>query len=113
MAKYVRIIDCGECFSTGSLSVNGVPANKSEWAKYNFYPQNGMVGELLTINGCSVLRIMDGVYVQMTENGYTEITYEDYKKGQVNNVCTGMDDRQRRINEQADELIAQLRRFGL
>lgn len=108
-AKYAKIIDRGECFSTANLSVNGIPANKSEWQKYNFYPQNGMVGEVLNVNGFIVLKIMDGIYVKMTNRGITEITYEEYEAGKVNNVCIGMDERQRRINEQTDALIEMFR----
>ena len=44
---YVRIIDQGECLSTTREYVDGVYANKNEWAKHNFYPKNGMVGELV------------------------------------------------------------------
>lgn len=44
---YVKIIDKGECFSTTMEFINGIYANKTEWAKYNFYPQNGMVGEIV------------------------------------------------------------------
>ena len=44
---YVKIIDRGECFSTTMEFINGVYANKTEWAKHNFYPQNGMVGDVV------------------------------------------------------------------
>lgn len=44
---YVRIIDQGECLSTTREYIDGVYANKNEWAKHNFYPKNGMVGELV------------------------------------------------------------------
>lgn len=113
MARYAKIIDRGECFSTTNLYVNGIPANKWEWEKYNFYPQNGMVGEVVDTSGELVLKIMDGVYVPMSSRGIIEITYDEYKKGQVNNVCVGMDERQRRINHQMDALIENLRKMGL
>ena len=38
---FVKIIDRGECFSTTMEFIDGVYANKTEWEKYNFYPQNG------------------------------------------------------------------------
>lgn len=113
MVKYAKIIDRGECYSTSDLSVNGIPANKDEWKKHNFYPQNGMVGEILTVDGVLVLKILEGVYVPMTYRGVTEITYEEYESGKINNVCVGMDARQRKINEHADALIEMLREFGL
>lgn len=105
MTRYARIIDRGECFSTSNLIVNGVRAHKSEWAKYNFYPQNNMVGELLIVNGCTVLKILDGVYVQMSSKGIQEISQQEYEREKVNNVCTGMDERQKRINNQLDSYL--------
>jgi len=113
MAIYAKIINKGECYSTTQLTVNGVPANKWEWAKYNFYPQNGMVGELLTVNGKNVLKILEGVYVPMTKAGFIEISYKEYEAEKINNVCSGMDERQKKINTQLDALIDQLKRFGL
>ena len=113
MAKYAKIIDRGECFSTTNLSVNGIPANKYEWEKHNFYLQNGMVGEIINVDGALVLKILDGVYVPMTYSGIVEITYEEYESGKMNNVCVGMDARQRNINKQMDALIEMLRKHGL
>lgn len=112
MPRYARIIDRGECYSTSNLIVNGVRAHKSEWAKYNFYPQNGMVGEILIVNGCTVLKILDGVFVQMSSRGIQEITQQEYEKEKVNNVCTGMDERQKRINNQLDSYLEELSIFG-
>ena len=77
---YVKIIDKGECFSTTMEFIDGVYANKSEWEKHNFYPQNGMVGELVKRTPSAyIVKIMDGVYVPMTRRGIREISYEEYK----------------------------------
>ena len=60
---YVRIIDQGECLSTTREYVDGVYANKNEWAKHNFYPKNGMVGELVKRTPSAyIVKIMDGIY---------------------------------------------------
>ena len=101
---YVKIIDRGECFSTTMEFVNGVYANRTEWAKHNFYPQNGMVGEIVKRTPSAyIVRIKEGIYVPMTKKGIKEITYEEFLKSQSNNVCSGMDERQKRINDQLDE----------
>lgn len=103
---YVKITDKGECFSTTTENVNGVYANRTEWAKHNFYPKNGMVGEVVKRTPQAyVVKIKDGIYVPMTRRGIEEITYEEYKAGQVNNVCTGMDEKQKQINDDYDEFI--------
>lgn len=101
---YVKIIDRGECFSTTMESVNGVYANRDTWAKHNFYPQNGMVGEVIrrTANAY-IIKVIEGIYVPMSPNGVKEISEQEYQAGLKNNVCGGMDERQQRINNQLDE----------
>ena len=97
---YVRIIDQGECLSTTREYVDGVYANKNEWAKHNFYPKNGMVGELVKRTPSAyIVKIMDGIYVPMTRNGIEEISSKDYEAGIKNNLCCGMDERQKKIIE--------------
>lgn len=101
---YVKIIDKGECFSTTREFINGVYANRAEWAKHNFYPRNEMVGELVKRTPSAyIIKIKDGIYVPMTAKGIKEITYEEYVAGLPNNVCTGMDKRQQHINNSLDE----------
>ena len=97
--RYAKITDRGECMSTMNLVVDGVPANKWEWAKYNFYPKNDMVGEVMLVRGFNVLKIMEGIYVPMSPLGIVEISADEYERGKVNNVCTGMDARQQNIND--------------
>ena len=101
---YARIIDKGECESTNHLVVDGVPANITEWKKYNFYPQNNMVGELLKVNNVNVLHIMPRIYVVMN-NGIELISEEEWREGQKYNVCTGMDEKQWKIYNQWQWLL--------
>lgn len=101
---YVQIIDRGECFSTTMESVNGVYANRDTWAEHNFYPQNGMVGEVVRKTATAyIIKVIDGIYVPMSPNGIKEISEQEYQEGLKNNVCSGMDERQQRINNQLDE----------
>lgn len=103
---YVKIVDRGECFSTTMEFIDGVYANKDEWAKHNFYPQNGMVGEVRKITPRAyIVKIMEGIYVPMTKNGIKEITYNEYLAGLKNNNCSGMDERQKRINDGDNSMV--------
>lgn len=78
--------------------IDGVYANRTEWAKYNFYPKNGMVGEVVKRTPSAyILKIKEGIYVPMTPNGIKEISYDEYIAGQANNVCNGMDERQKKL----------------
>lgn len=103
---YIEIIDRGECFSTTMEFIDGVYANKEEWAKHNFYPQNGMVGEVRKITPRAyIIKIGEGIYVPMTEKGIRKISYDEYIVRKSNNNCSGMDERQKRINDGTDSLI--------
>lgn len=103
---YVRIIDQGECLSTTRECVDGVYANKNEWAKHNFYPKNGMVGELVKRTPSAyIVKIMDGIYVPMTRNGIEEISSKDYEAGLKNNLCCGMDERQKKNKRRFSHLL--------
>ena len=76
---YVQIVDRGECFSTTMEFIDGVYANKTEWAKHNFYPQNGMVGKVVKITPRAyIIKISDGIYVPMTKKGIKEITEKEF-----------------------------------
>ncbi len=100
---YVRIIDKGECFSTTGEQINGIYANKKTWETYNFYPKNGMVGEVVAYKDYGyILKIKNGIYVPMTYQGVQEISYEEYINGLENNNCTGMDEKQKSINDSVD-----------
>lgn len=106
---YVIITDCGECYSTTMEYVNGVYANKDEWAKHNFYPQNGMVGELVKITPRAyVVKIEDGIYIPMSKKGIREITYEDYLSHKNDNINVGMNGHQKKINEETDSSLFNL-----
>lgn len=76
--------------------------------KIQLLPQNGMVGEIVKRTPSAyIVKIKEGIYVPMTRKGIKEITYEEYLAGQPNNVCNGMDERQKRINDQVDDFNAQ------
>lgn len=103
---YVKITDKGECFSTTMEYIDGVYANKNEWAKHNFYPQNGMVGELVKRTPSAyIIKIMDGIYVPMTRKGIQEISYNEFQEGKKNNVCSGMSNKQSVLNSKVDAVI--------
>ncbi len=103
---YVEIVDSRECLSTLMEFVDGVYANKEEWAKYNFYPQNGMVGEIRKITPRAyIVKIMEGIYVPMTKKGMREISHTEYMARKKNNMRCGMDDYQSRIKEGTHTII--------
>ena len=89
--------------STMNLVVDGVPANKWEWDKYNFYPKNDMVGEVMQVRGFNVLKIMDGIYVPMSPLGIAEISAEEYERGEFTLLT---------LEEYVDIIVSQLELFS-
>lgn len=102
--KYFKIVDAGECYSTLMESVNDIPANREEWAKHNFYPQNDMVGKFVKMawNGANIIQFDDGIFVPMSNRGIVEITEQEYKQKKGTNPHTGMNERQKKINADYD-----------
>jgi hypothetical protein len=121
--KYAEIIDKGECLSTINVppavsllnwsSLENVKnlAGKNEWAKYGFYPSNGLVGEIQgvlhnTLWGFDVyvLKIQNKYYVPMSPKGIKFITEAEMRQKQ--NVSTqGMDATQAKINSEYDSFM--------
>lgn len=95
--QFAEIIDKGECISTMNL-VSNIPwpkidlqnlACQKEWEKHNFYPSDGLVGEIyciieqdisLKINSdIYILKINNFLYVPMSINGIKFISESEYK----------------------------------
>lgn len=103
---YVEIINEGECFSTTKEFIEGVYANREEWTKHNFYPKNGMVGEVIKRTPSAyIVKIKDGIFVPMTRNGIAEISYEEFISKQSNNICSGMNKKQEDLNKRLDDIL--------
>ncbi|NLA43459.1 hypothetical protein GX865_04935 [Candidatus Saccharibacteria bacterium] len=122
--KYAEIIDKGECLSTINVppAVNILNwsnlenikffAGRNEWEKSNFYPSNGLVGEIEgvlynTLWGFDVyiLKIQNKFYVPMSPKGIKFITKEQMLEKQPKNLITGMDERQAKINSDYDSFM--------
>lgn len=124
MKKYVEIIDKGECCSSMNDNPNFVwpdpklkkIACKNEWSKHNFYPSNGLVGEVYCDldSWGHILLISDKYYVPMTKKGINTIAEDEYLKRKPLNKLSGMDQKQRAINTGIDELYSNINNiFGL
>jgi hypothetical protein len=75
--KYAIIKNPNNCLQYTGTTVNGIPANRTEWDKYGFYPTYDVVGEVLVINGLSVLKIDEGIFVPM-DGGFEPVDEQYY-----------------------------------
>ena len=111
--KFAEIIDKGECMATlydypnfpwPATFLRDV-ANKREWEKFDFYPSNGLVGEVAynLESQVYILKINDSFYVPMTRKGINLISATEYSLRKGQNKLQNKDGRQRKINEDWDK----------
>lgn len=81
--RYAKVIHPGKCLQYTGTTVEGTPANREEWEKYDFYPTYDIVGEVLMVNGVIVLKVDDGIYVPM-DGGLEEVNEEYYHEHKGN-----------------------------
>lgn len=104
---YVIITDNKECYWNTMEFIDGVYANIDEWRKHDFYPQNGMVGELVKITPRAyVVKISEGIYVPISKKGIREITYKEYSDHVNNNNGVDMNKSQLRSTEIMDSALS-------
>jgi hypothetical protein len=120
--EFAKITDKGECLSTlytfpqiqwPKPFLKSV-ACKDEWAKEDFYPSNGLVGEIAYIIkkdmsqridiDIYILKINDKFYVPMSRKGLKIISKEDYLLRKPKNNIRGMDLRQEKLYDGIDDL---------
>lgn len=81
--KYAIITDPDKCLQHSGTTVEGIPANREEWEKHDFYPTYDVVGEVFIVNGITVLKVDDGIFVPM-DGGIEEITEQYYLEHKAN-----------------------------
>ena len=116
MEQYAEIIDKGECMSTlyqfptfpwPAPFLKSV-ACKEEWAKHDFYPSNGLVGEIVynLESQIYILKVNNTFYVPMSKKGIQVISESEYNNKKATHEIQGMDDRQKRINNEWSNLTS-------
>lgn len=81
--KYAIIRDPHKCLPYTGTTVEGIPANREEWDKHDhFYPTYDVVGEVIYVNGMTILKVEEGIYVPM-DGGLEELSEGQFleKKG--------------------------------
>lgn len=123
--KYAKIIDSDACVALSDMSYDGIPASFAEWEKYDFFPQEGMVGELIDNNGHALLRIFEGrgdQFVPIKTEGYEIISQNEFTHLCSNNIGRGIPFTRRLQMDQEDavrsekaftEKAAQMHPFGV
>lgn len=81
--RYAIIIHPDKGLEYTGTTVEGIPANREEWEKHDFYPTYDIVGEALVVNGITVLKVDDGIYVPM-DGGLEEVNEDYYREHKGN-----------------------------
>lgn len=113
--NFAEIIDKGECLSTLHLNASiSWPdqnlkrlANREEWSKYDFYPSNGLVGEIIHMINSTIyiLKINNKYFVPMSKDGIRFISESEFKSKKDLSNNSGMDNRQKKINSDYDNFM--------
>lgn len=97
---YVEITDNRECLPDTKECILGVCANKAEWETFNFYPQSGMVGEIMKVTPKAyIIKIVDDLYVPISKKGIREISKEEYFSKKDNDIYHQMIEYHQRYND--------------
>lgn len=97
MHKYVEIVNFKAVRANTSLQFNDIMANSTEWGKYNFYPNNGVVGLIISEDARGpegilyVLQCGKKLFVPILPFGVQYITESEFKRRLHENSLVGKD----------------------
>lgn len=111
MAQFVEIIDSNAVRSNTTLQLNGVKAGSAEWSKHNFFPNNGVVGLVITDEAMGpegqmfVLQCGENLFVPILPKGIRYITEIEFRRRLPNNPSVGKDTQGKNSTSFADDFM--------
>lgn len=119
MSQFVEIVNLAKVRSNSNLVVSGLEANQNGWKKYSFYPNKGVVGQIMGEAQCAegiiyLVQCHEHILVPVLPQGLSEISYEEFKRRLPNNLVVGKaSDCQQNSNFNVDEAMDALgKMFG-
>lgn len=111
MQRFVEITDSNAVRGFPNLQLNGVFAGSKEWGKHNFYPNNGVVGLLLTDEAMGpegamcVIQCDTNIFVPVLPKGIKYITESEFRHRLPNNKTIGKDIYGRNGNSATNDIM--------
>lgn len=94
MERFVEIVNSSKVRSNTNLVVAGIKVNQSEWNKYGFYPNNGVVGVVIGEAQCYegviyLIQCDDRIVVPVLPTGIKDISISTFRQKYPNNRIIG------------------------
>lgn len=111
MQRFIEIIDSKAVRGFTTLQINGVFAGSKEWTKHNFYPNNGVVGYLLTDEAMGpegamcVVQCDTNIFVPVLRKGIKYITEIEFRRRFPSNKTIGKDVDGKNANSEMIDLM--------
>lgn len=111
MPQFVEITNYNAVRSHTNLILNGVKASSEEWTKHNFYPNNGVVGLVLTDEAMGpegkmfVIQCDNSLFVPVLPTGIRYITESEFRRRLPNNATVGKDTENRNASSAVNDIM--------
>ena len=111
MLQFVEIIDSNAVRANTTLVLSGVKAASSEWTKSNFYPNNGVVGLVLTDEAMGpegsmfVIQCGEKIFVPILPKGVKYISESEYRRRLPQNSLIGKDTENKNKNSFVNDFM--------
>lgn len=94
MDRFVKIINTSKVRSNTNLVVAGISVNQSEWNKYQFYPNEGVVGLVVGEAQCYegliyLVQCDNRIIVPILPSGIRDITLSEFRERLPQNKIVG------------------------
>ena len=120
MVRFVEITNPAKVRSNTNLVVAGIPVNQSEWNKYRFYPNKGVVGLVIGEAQCYegviyLVQCDNKIIVPVLPSGISDISLNEFRRRLPQNSIIGRaTEQQMNSNFNVDEVMDSLNKmFGL
>lgn len=114
MTQFVEVTNFNAVRANTNLQLGGVKAGSTEWSKHNFYPNNGVVGLVITDEAMGpegrmyVIQCGEKLFVPILPNGVRHITETEFRRRLANNVIVGKDSEGRNSNSFSNDFMSYL-----
>ncbi len=120
MDRFVEITNSAKVRSNTNLVIAGIPVNQSEWNKYQFYPNKGVVGIVVGEAQCYegviyLVQCDNRIIVPVLPTGIKDISLYDFRRRYPQNSIIGKaTEQQMNSSFNVDEVMDSLNKmFGL
>lgn len=118
MTRFVEIINPAKVRSNTNLVVAGIKANQAEWSKFSFYPNKGVVGQVMgEAQGYEgliyIVQCDENIIVPVLPAGISDISYDEFRRRLPQNKTVGKASQNQGSGLNADEFMDSLgKMFG-